>query len=85
MKIACRSDSLIDAHLRKGVLEAGGVRAHVGGEYLSGALGEMPACGLYVVWVDDADLASAKRLLAELDGDPGDPPADDDDLTELLA
>jgi hypothetical protein len=82
VKIACRTDSLIDAHLRKGLLESGGIRVHLGGEYLSGALGEMPPFGLYVLWVDDADLAAARALLAELDPAAPAPP---DEPSELLA
>lgn len=82
MKIACRTDSLIDAHLRKGLLESGGVRVHLGGEYLSGALGEMPPFGLYVLWVGDEDLAAARALLAELDPAA---PASPDEPSELLA
>lgn len=59
-----------EAHLVRGMLEAGGIRAEVRGDQLYGAFGELPV--LPTVWIHDAtaDL-EALRLVGEyLHGTP---------------
>lgn len=58
------AEHLIDAHLVRGRLESEGIAAFVAGEYLTGALGELPVAGLLAVCVDDIDVEPALRLLA---------------------
>lgn len=54
-----------DAHLIRGYLEAQGITAVVRGEYLAGAIGELPA-DLCKVWVvDDRDYAAASRMVQD--------------------
>ena len=53
-----------EAHLVKGILEAGGVRAEVKGDQLYGAFGELPV--LPTVWIfDDALADRANELVIE--------------------
>lgn len=54
-----------EAHLIRGFLESQGINAIVRGEYLSGAIGELPA-DVCKVWVtDDREFAAAQELLRQ--------------------
>ena len=64
MRVVYQAEHLIDAHLVRGRLQAEGVEAHVQGEWLTGAFGELPLQGLLAVWVDARDEAAALALLA---------------------
>lgn len=55
--------SIIDAHLLKGLLAQGGIDAHILGEFLQGAVGELPPTGFIQVLVDDEDLPAALETL----------------------
>lgn len=69
MRIIYRAENIIDAHLVRHVLEAAGIHAHVGGEYLTGALGELPPLGLVNVMVSEHDVEVATPLVAEVDAE----------------
>ncbi|MEE8119309.1 MAG: DUF2007 domain-containing protein [Gammaproteobacteria bacterium] len=74
MKRIYHAENTIDANLVKGVLAQEGIVAHISGEYLSGALGELPALGLVTVMVAEEDEAAALKLLREVLGDKHLPP-----------
>lgn len=83
MRIVYRAENIIDAHLVRHVLEQHGIAAHVSGEYLIGAIGELPLQGLVNVLVADHDFEEAARLAAEIDAElslPPEPAAFDDGL-----
>jgi hypothetical protein len=63
MRVVYEAENLIDAHLVKGRLENEGIAVYVRGEYLTGALGELPVMGLVAVCVADADVPAAEQLL----------------------
>jgi hypothetical protein len=65
MRAVYQAEHLIDAHLVRGRLQSEGIEAWVRGEWLTGALGELPLQGLLAVCVRDADQAAALELLAE--------------------
>jgi hypothetical protein len=65
MHVVYEAENVIDAHLVRGRLAAEGIDAFVRGDFLAGAMGELPVSGLVVVWVLEADLAQAQALLAE--------------------
>lgn len=66
------ADSLIDAHLVRGLLEAEGIPAWVRGESLAGAMGELPVAGLVVVCVPEACLPAARDALSPwIEAEPG--------------
>ena len=56
MRVVYEAENIIDAHLVKGMLEEHGVPAFVRGEYLTGALGELPVMGLVAVCVPEVEL-----------------------------
>ena len=69
MQVVYHAENLVDAHLVKHVLEAAGIPVFVLGEYLTGAMGELPMQGLIQVCVPDAALADARDCLAEMQQD----------------
>ncbi|MCK7545500.1 DUF2007 domain-containing protein [Marinobacter bryozoorum] len=68
MQIAYNARDLTEAHIIAGLLGSHGIRAHVGGHYLQGGLGEIGAAGFTNVQVDDDDYLEARRLIAEYEG-----------------
>ena len=83
MRIAYRAESLIDAHLVKDALEREDIPAFIAGEYLTGAVGQLPAIDYVAVMVPEsfaqaadavvrqveAQLAEARAALDGWDGD----------------
>jgi len=69
----------IEAHSIKIYLIGNGIDARVGGDYLQGAMGELPALGIVKVYVDEKDEIRAKKLIREMRNAPEDdtwiPPA----------
>jgi len=63
MRPVYEAEHLIDAHLVRGRLLAEGIEAIVRGEFLTGAMGELPVSGLVVVCVAEADAGRALDLL----------------------
>ena len=70
MRIAYRAESLIDAHLVKDALEREEIPAFVAGEYLTGAVGQLPAMDYVAVTVPDSSAEAAdavvRRVQAQL-------------------
>ena len=61
MRIVYRAEGLIDANLLKDRLEAAGIPALIGGQYLTGGMGELPVAGLVTVsvpndWSEEAEI-----------------------------
>ncbi len=59
----------IEAHAIKIHLIGNGVEAKVGGDYLQGAMGELPALGIVRVFVNETDEIRARKLIRELRSD----------------
>lgn len=55
----------IQAHLVKILLQGEGIQSHVSGDYLQGAMGELPVLGMMEVMVEDTDLQRAKNIIQE--------------------
>lgn len=66
MRIVYNAASIIDAHLFKHALEDAGIDCYVSGEYLSGAMGELPAGNLVTVAVDDEQWEQARKIVLEV-------------------
>lgn len=77
MQIIYRAANLADAHLVRQLLESGGVPAFVQGEYLQGAVGELPANTEVFVHVHDAHVDAARAVVA--DWESSEPVAFDDE------
>jgi hypothetical protein len=87
MRIVYQAENVIDAHLVKGALESDGIPAHVAGEYLTGAIGELPALGLVAVMVPEHCLEQAAGVVAAVDEQLREARgvlADDDDMAQPL-
>lgn len=69
MKIVYRAENIIDAHLVKAALAAEDIVAFVAGEYLTGAIGELPVSNLVAVMVSDNDVERASAVAAAIDAD----------------
>jgi hypothetical protein len=78
------AEHLIDAHLVRGRLEAEGIPAHVQGEWLTGALGELPLGGVMRVCVASEHAEAARRLLAAWQAEAAPEPAPDADAADDL-
>ena len=69
MRVIYEAENLLDGHLVKGLLEQRGIPAFVSGQYLTGALGELPVAGIVTVYVAEDDEAAANDVIAELEAD----------------
>ena len=87
MHIIYRAQNLFDAHLVKDALEAAEIPAFISGEYLTGAVGQLPAMDYIAVMVPEssgpvaqaivagveAQLAEARQAIDEMGDLPDDP------------
>ena len=65
MKTVLHALNSIEANIIKGVLESEGINAQVVGEYLQGAVGELPANGLIRVMVAESDYENANAIVED--------------------
>ncbi len=54
---------LLEGELLLGMLDSEGIDAHLAGRHLVGAVGELPACGLLALMVEDQQVERARRLI----------------------
>lgn len=81
MQIVYRAANLSDAHLLRQLMEAEGIPAFVQGEFLQGAVGELPANTEVFVRVPDAHVEAA-RAVAE-DWERSEPVGFDDEELDV--
>jgi hypothetical protein len=67
MRIVYHAQSLIDAHLVRDALAQVEIPAFISGEYLTGAVGELPAMGLVAVMVPDSAAEAAEGVVRTVD------------------
>ena len=70
-------ENLLEGQMLVDMLSSEGIEAHLLGQHLVGAMGELPACGLLGMVVADEDAERARRLIAEYNAAqpvPGDEP-----------
>src|SRR3954468_13937004 len=67
MKTLYQASNAIEAHMIADLLEQQRISARVDGEYLQGALGELPAAGLVKVMVAEEDYAAARAIVDRWD------------------
>jgi hypothetical protein len=63
MRILYEASSAVEAHLLKDLLGQEGVPASIHGEFLQGAMGELPAAGLVRLMVADEHYAAGRALI----------------------
>lgn len=83
MIIVYRAANIADAHLIRQMLEAEGMPAFIQGEYLQGAVGELPANTEILVRVSDEHADAARALVA--DWESGEPMTFDDEDDDIVA
>jgi Putative prokaryotic signal transducing protein len=69
VKIVYRAENIIDANLVKNALEHDNIPAFVSGQYLTGAMGELPPMSLVNVMVADIDWQRACAVAERVDAD----------------
>jgi len=57
------ASNITEAHIVRGMLEANGIAAHVGGYYLQGGVGELAVHGFASVMVASEHAKSARALI----------------------
>lgn len=80
MIIIYRAANIADAHLIRQMLEAEGIPAFIQGEYLQGAVGELPANTEIHVHVADDNAYAARAIVDEWEN--AEPVVLEDDFTE---
>ncbi len=78
MKSVYEASHSVEAHMIMHLLQQGGLKACVQGEYLQGAIGELPVTGLVKVMVNDEDYQEAREIIelwesADIESGPEDP------------
>ena len=75
MKTVYEASNAIEAHMIQDLLMQEGLSAHIHGEHLMGAIGELPASGLIRLVVDESDFAQARAVVERWDAaQPKEPP-----------
>jgi len=65
MQLVFRAGNILEAHIVAGLLQSHGIDSHVGGHYLQGAVGDLPASDFAHVFVDDDDMPRAEALILD--------------------
>ena len=67
MKTVYQAANAVEAHMLCDLLKQEGIVAHIHGEALQGAIGELPAAGLVRLVVEEPDYAEARELIERWD------------------
>ncbi|MEH6449062.1 MAG: DUF2007 domain-containing protein [Oleispira sp.] len=67
MKCVYEASNVLEAHVIQGLLEQHRISSFIEGEYLIGAVGELPASPLVRVLVNDDDLPQGASLMRDYD------------------
>ena len=65
MQLVFRATNILEAHIVAGMLKSYDIDCHVGGHYLQGAVGDLPATDFAHVFVDDDNIDKAEKLIAD--------------------
>ena len=65
LKLLYNASDTIEAHMVLNLLTQAGLDARVEGEYLQGAIGELPAFGVVRVMVAESNYTEAKAIMDE--------------------
>lgn len=69
MKLIYKARDITEAHIIAGLLKSNNIHAHVGGHYLQGGIGDLAAMEFATINVADEDVALAKQIITEYEGD----------------
>jgi hypothetical protein len=76
MKCAYEAANAVEAHMIANLLEQHSIESRIDGEYLAGAIGELPAAGLVRVMVDEMNHDRARQVIR--DWEAASPPVSSD-------
>lgn len=65
MQLIFRGSNILEAHIVAGLLNTHSIETYVGGHYLQGAVGDLPASDFAHVFVSDDDVAAAEKLIKD--------------------
>jgi hypothetical protein len=65
MQLVFRAGNILEAHIVAGLLQSHGIYSHVGGHFLQGAVGDLPASDFAHVFVDDEHKQLAEALILD--------------------
>jgi hypothetical protein len=65
MQIIFRAHNILEAQIVAGLLQTENIQAFVNGQYLQGAIGDLPATDFATISVHDEQCESAKRIIKE--------------------
>lgn len=69
MQLVFRAGNILEAHIVAGLLNSEGIESHVGGHFLQGAVGDLPATDFAHVFVDESDKERAEAIIADYEND----------------
>jgi hypothetical protein len=69
MVVVYEAENAIEAHMLRARLAQTGIAAEISGEYLLGALGDLPARDLVRLLVPEEDFAEARAVVADFEDD----------------
>lgn len=78
MQLIYRAGNVTEAQIVKGMLEANGIHAHVGGYYLQGGVGEMATMDFAHVHVPDEECGRAREIIQEYESNQPQPSTTDE-------
>jgi Putative prokaryotic signal transducing protein len=67
MKTLYEAANSLEAHMLVDLLKQDGLRAHIQGEHLQGAVGEIPAAGLIRLLIDEGQYDAARKIVDDWD------------------
>jgi hypothetical protein len=63
MKTVYRASNTLESHIILNLLRQAGIEGHISGEYLQGAMGELPAVDLVRIMVHEDDYDEALAII----------------------
>ncbi len=72
MQKVYNASNITEGHIVRGLLEANGISAHVGGYYLQGGVGDLAVQGFVNILVPEEQVPAARQVIARYEaGDSG--------------
>jgi hypothetical protein len=65
MQLIFRANNILEAHIVAGLLKSHEIESHVGGHFLQGAVGDLPASDFAHVFVMQDDVNAAQAIISD--------------------
>ena len=63
MQLVFRANNILEAHIVAGLLKSHEIGCHVGGHFLQGAVGDLPATDFAHVFVEQENIEAAQAII----------------------